>query len=104
MSASLKSENIKETFGFKNAISLKRCPKTFESKSVLVKILLSGVNVTFVPFLLSTLPISFSGLTASPLLKSILYSLPSLKIFSSSLFDRALTTETPTPCKPPETL
>ena len=104
MSASRKSKNINETFGLRNAISLNLCPKTFESKSVLVNILLSGINVTLVPVLPDDLPISSKGLTASPLLKSILYSLLFLKIFSSNLLDKAFTTETPTPCKPPETL
>ena len=37
-------------------------------------------------------------------LKNISYSFPSLKIFKDNFSDKAFTTETPTPCKPPETL
>ena len=45
-----------------------------------------------------------SGLVASPLLNSTKCSLPSLNIFKLSLDDKALTTDTPTPCNPPDTL
>ena len=37
-------------------------------------------------------------------LNSIKYFFPSLLISNSNFSDKALTTETPTPCKPPETL
>ena len=42
-----------------------------------------------------------SGLVASPLLNSTKCSSPSLNIFKLSLDDKALTTDTPTPCNPP---
>ena len=45
-----------------------------------------------------------NGLIEFPSLNVISYSFPSLKIFNSSFSDNALTTETPTPCRPPETL
>ena len=45
-----------------------------------------------------------SGLVASPLLNSTKCSSPSLNIFKLSLDDKALTTDTPTPCNPPDTL
>ena len=35
---------------------------------------------------------------------SIKYLFPSLSMYSSNFSDRAFTTDTPTPCKPPETL
>ena len=41
---------------------------------------------------------------ASPLRNSIKYFFPSLLISNSNFSDNALTTETPTPCSPPETL
>ena len=40
----------------------------------------------------------------TPLRKRTKCSLPSRQILSSSTVDSALTTETPTPCRPPETL
>ena len=61
-------------------------------------------NLTSVPFLSPAGPIFFKGLIVSPLLNSTWCSELSLHILSSSLDDNALTTETPTPCKPPETL
>ena len=49
-------------------------------------------------------PRTISGLTASPCANFIQCSWPSRQIVSSSHSDSALTTETPTPCRPPETL
>ena len=56
-----------------------------------------------VPFLL-VFPFLDKGLIAFPFSNSIKYSLPSLNIVNSNFSDKAFTTETPTPCKPPETL
>ena len=56
-----------------------------------------------VPFLL-VFPFFDKGLIAFPFANSIKYSLPSLNIVNSNFSDKAFTTETPTPCKPPETL
>ena len=67
------------------------------------KISLEGRNVICVPVSFD-FPISFNGFFASPLLNSTKYFFPSLLISKSNFSDRALTTETPTPCNPPETL
>ena len=48
-------------------------------------------------------PIFLRGFIDLPSLNNISYSFPSLKILSSRFSDNALTTETPTPCNPPET-
>ena len=45
-----------------------------------------------------------SGASGSPSLKLISWILPSRQMRSFSHFDSALTTDTPTPCRPPETL
>ena len=68
-----------------------------------------GQNVTSVPrfSLPSTIgagPTTLSGATASPLANSITCSSPSRQTRKTSRVDKALTTETPTPCRPPETL
>ena len=52
----------------------------------------------------SVSPTSASGATASPRRNSIWWILPLRQILSFSQSDSALTTETPTPCRPPETL
>ena len=67
------------------------------------KISLEGKKFILVP-LFFVFPIFFNGLTVFPFSNLISYSFPSLKIFSLSSLDNAFTTETPTPCKPPETL
>jgi len=69
---------------------------------VVEKISLEGKKVIFVP-VVDDLPICFNGAFASPLLNSIKYFLLSLLISNSNFFDNAFTTDTPTPCKPPET-
>ena len=67
------------------------------------KICLDGKKVIWVPVSFD-FPISFKGFFASPLWNSIKYFLPSLFISNYNFSDKALTTETPTPCNPPETL
>ena len=67
------------------------------------KISFDGEKVILVPNSFD-LPIIFKGYFASPLLNSVKYFLPSLFISNSNFSDKALTTDTPTPCKPPETL
>jgi len=62
-----------------------------------------GKNVIFVPVSFD-FPISFKGFFASPSLNSIKYFFPSRLISNSNFSDNAFTTETPTPCNPPETL
>ena len=67
------------------------------------KISFEGRNVICVPVSFD-FPISFNGFFASPLSNSTKYFFPSLLISNSNFSERALTTETPTPCKPPEIL
>ena len=47
---------------------------------------------------------TLSGAFAFPFLNSIKYFFPSLSISSLRFSDNALTTDTPTPCKPPDIL
>ena len=47
---------------------------------------------------------AFKGEIASPFLNAIKYTFPSLSIVSSNFSDKAFTTDTPTPCRPPDTL
>ena len=56
------------------------------------------------PGLFLTGPTTASGASASPSRNSMKCSLPSRQIVSLSQVESALTTETPTPCRPPETL
>ena len=67
------------------------------------KICFDGKKVIFVPFFF-VLPNFLSGFIVLPSLNLISYSLPSLKMLSLNSSDNALTTDTPTPCNPPETL
>ena len=67
------------------------------------KIFFDGRKVILVPFFF-VLPIFFNGLMVFPSLNLISYSLPYLKMFSFNSSDKAFTTDTPTPCKPPDTL
>ena len=62
-----------------------------------------GKKVIFVPVCFD-LPIAFNGDFASPFLNSIKYFLLSLLISNCNFSDRAFTTDTPTPCNPPDTL
>ena len=67
------------------------------------KISLDGKKVIAVPVSLE-LPISFKGFFALPCENSIKYFFPFICIYNSNFSDRELTTDTPTPCKPPDTL
>ncbi len=95
---------------FRKASSRRRCSSVFRSNSMVEKVSAEGKKVTLVPVSGSPLgrfgasPVTFRGDTASPLAKRISWILPSRQIFRSSQSDRALTTLTPTPCRPPETL
>ena len=62
---------------------------------------LDGKKVIFVPFFF-VFPTCFNGLTEFPSLNFISYSFPSLKICKSNFSDKAFTTDTPTPWRPPE--
>ena len=49
-------------------------------------------------------PTTLSGATTSPWANSTKCSRPSRQTRKTSFVDKALTTDTPTPCRPPETL
>ena len=74
-----------------------------KENSVSVKISVSGRNVTLVPAF-RDLPVAWRGDTVSPREKRIRWTDPSRRTSATSSSDRAFTTETPTPCNPPETL
>ena len=59
---------------------------------------------TFFEIFNSDFPIILRGVLTAPFSKNILWILPSLLIINSNFSDNAFTTETPTPCKPPDTL
>ena len=67
------------------------------------KISLDGRKVICVPVCFD-FPITFNGDFDSPFSNSIKYFFPSLFISSCNFSDNAFTTETPTPCNPPDTL
>ena len=94
---------------FKNANSLNLFSIDLKLKFISLKILLVGRNVILVPvnsllLIVSEFPIVLNSLVTKPFSNSILYILPSLLISKIKFSDKALTTETPTPCKPPDTL
>ena len=67
------------------------------------KYLGSAQKRTLVPVLrLPTLPITSRSLALKPSAKLMRYSLPSRLTVTSTRVDSALTTEMPTPCRPPE--
>ena len=70
----------------------------------MVNIFFEGKKVTDVPFVFFASPICFNGFIVTPSLNSTRYSLFFLKIFNFKFSDKAFTTETPTPCSPPEIL
>ena len=78
-------------------------------KFISLKISVVGKNVIFVPVKNLSLtflevPIIFNSFVTIPLLNSKLYIFPSLLISKIKFSDKAFTTDTPTPCKPPDTL
>ena len=62
-----------------------------------------GKNFIRVPVFFD-FPIPLKGFIALPFLNSTKYFFPSLSIINSNFSESAFTTETPTPCNPPETL
>src|ERR1700732_1496358 len=70
---------------------------------MVVKIDWSAWNVIFVPVFF-VLPEDFSLVVGTPFSYDCSHTSPSRQISSSSLSASAFTTETPTPCSPPETL
>ncbi len=70
----------------------------------MVKVAGLGVKVTRVPFLPGASPATLSGASGTPSAKAMKCSLPPRQTVSSSRVESAFTTDTPTPCRPPETL
>ena len=70
---------------------------------VSTKIDSSGLKVTSVP-VLSVVPISRTSYWGIPILYSCSKTLPALWTSTLKSVDNALTHETPTPCRPPDTL
>src|ERR1700688_1077807 len=97
------SDNTIVTPELRNASSRSRCSSVAKSNSVMVKVFFDGRNVTSVPRLSWAVPTTASGATASPSWNSMKCASPSRQMVSLSQADSALTTETPTPCRPPET-
>ncbi len=87
----------------RKAVSRRRSARVAKSKSISSKISRSGRKVILVPVALVALPFLKSA-AGWPRSYSWLQEWPSLEISSSSRSESALTTETPTPCSPPETL
>ena len=94
---------------FKKASSLSLFSIVLKLKLISLKIFVVGRKVILVPvknwlLIFSESPITFNSLLTIPFSNSILYTLPFLFIYKFRYSDNALTTETPTPCKPPDTL
>ena len=70
----------------------------------MVKVSLDGMKVTSVPVSLPAVPVTRSGASATPWVNDISWTSPLRRTLSFSQTDSALTTETPTPCRPPDTL
>ena len=90
--------------GHNTALALSTCRSDGTENLSLSKNFGSGQKRTVVPVLRwPTVPTTSSFEETLPSLKLMLYSLPLRLIQLSSCFDNALTTDTPTPCRPPET-
>ena len=70
----------------------------------MVKVLGEGTKVMRVPVLPPASPTTLSGFSGTPSAKRMKYSLPPRQMVISSLEESAFTTDTPTPCRPPDTL
>ena len=88
---------------FKNANSLILLIKILALNLTVEKISVDGKKVILVPDCFD-FPIAFNGAFASPFSNSIKYFLLSLLISRCNFLESAFTTETPTPCSPPDTL
>ena len=89
--------------GLRNASSRSLCTSRSWWNSRIEKISGSGLNVTTVPFF-AEFPTLLRGATGTPCRYSCSKTPPSRRISSRSHSDKKFTTETPTPCRPPETL
>ncbi len=70
----------------------------------MVKVAVDGTKEMRVPVLPPASPTAFSGASGTPWAKRMKYSLPARQMVISSLEESAFTTDTPTPCRPPDTL
>jgi hypothetical protein len=86
-----------------NAISRRRLWRVDHWKSRTEKISVSGLNETLVP-VRSVVPTGPIGACGAPLRYSCCQTLPSRRISSFSHSLTAFTADTPTPCRPAETL
>ena len=87
----------------RNASSLNLVARVLKSNLTSTKISSSGKKVTIVP-VFSSLPITLIPFKALPLEYFCVNTLPSLLTKMCNSLDNALTTDKPTPCRPPETL
>ena len=88
---------------FRNAICWKRPRSVSKSKTVVSKISPFGQKVIVVP--VSSLgPSRRSGAVGTPLSNSMENTEPFCRTSAISRVDSALTTDDPTPCRPPDTL
>jgi hypothetical protein len=88
---------------FRNDSSRRRCESVSKLKVVVSKICGSGLKVTFVPRL-SGLARDLQGDQLRRAGEADLVTFPSLRISAESVSESAFTTDTPTPCRPPDTL
>ncbi len=90
----------------RNAVSRRRCVIVAASTSSSSKISESGRKVIVVPTAssLAIFPTISMSPVGSPRSNSCRWILPSRRTSATSRSESALTTETPTPCRPPETL
>src|SRR5690606_20184591 len=97
------TSSVTSSPGHSTAFARRRCFKRDSENVGESKYFGSGQKRTVVPVLFfGTLPTTSSLPLRSPPTKLMLYSLPSRRIQTSRFFDSALTTDTPTPCRPPE--
>mmetsp|Transcript_27389 Transcript_27389/g.109685 ORF Transcript_27389/g.109685 Transcript_27389/m.109685 type:complete len:214 (+) Transcript_27389:1471-2112(+) len=101
------STSVSRSPAFRYASSSRRLARTSESKATVEKMVSSGTKVTVVPFDEEAASASAGALVRSaaltPRSKAIEYRRPSRRTSTSSRSDSALTTERPTPCRPPAT-
>ena len=87
----------------RNAVSRSRCSSVAKSKSSVSKTSASGRKVIVVPVSSVASPWAI-GPVGAPRSKDCVQTNPSRRTSTSSRSDSALTTETPTPWSPPDTL
>ncbi len=88
----------------RNAISRSRSIRVWARNSVSSKTVGSGQNVTIVPVRFESAFRTMRPVGFPPFSNAISHLPPSRWISSSSRVESAFTTDTPTPCRPPEIL